>query len=394
MTIKKTRNKMKNKMRKNNTKKNKNIFKKEKNIRSSTPLKVRKISKVIADSFNLAKGVNSYSPTINKELVTLKSIPREEVADCNNENAFELKEPLQIRIPNKNSCFPYNSQEAKEFLLKNLSADKHIDIKKVVPPIQSQANCWFNAMFASFFISDKGRKFFHFLRQLMIEGKQKNGEIIPANLQDAFALLNFGIDACLTGNRFAYVLDTNSIIHKIYTSIPNSYKKDNPLIVDVDKAGNPLIYYLSIINYLNNNSIIILFIRNSGPANWNSKIDDIIKSMTHLPHIVVLEIYDEIAGEFTNKPLSFNIRDAAYQIDSTVIRDNSKQHFCCTITCEGKEMAYDGMSFHRMVPLQWKHKMNNRDFTWEFEGTKDYDGTPLQWNFTKDYQLLMYYRSK
>jgi hypothetical protein len=57
-------------------------------------------------------------------------------------------------------------------------------------------------------------------------------------------------------------------------------------------------------------------------------------------------------------------------------------------------MAYDGMSFHRIVPLQWKHKMNNPDFTWEFEGTKDYDGTPLQWNFTKDYQLLMYYRFK
>ena len=40
----------------------------------------------------------SYSPTINKELVTLKSISREKVIDCNNEKAFELIEPLQIGI--------------------------------------------------------------------------------------------------------------------------------------------------------------------------------------------------------------------------------------------------------------------------------------------------------
>jgi len=145
---------------------------------------------------------------------------------------------------------------------------------------------------------------------------------------------------------------------------------------------------------LNNNSIIVLFIRDCELKNWNSKIESAIKNMSHLPHIIVLEIYDEKAYGFNKKPLSFTVNDAKYQIDSAVIRDNSKQHFCSTITCDGKEMAYDGMSFHRMVPLQWKHRMNNPDFTWEFEGTKDYDGTPLQWNFTKDYQLLMYYRFK
>jgi hypothetical protein len=381
----------------NKTKKNKH-----KKIKSLTPLKVRKMSKEIANSFSydnlapykLAKGLKSYSPTINRELVTLKSISREELGDCNIENAFNLKEPLQIRIPKLKRCFVYNTPEAKKFLLHNLSADKHIDIKKVVPPIQAQANCWFNAMFVTFFVSDKGRKFFHFLRQLMIEGEQKNGSKIPPHLQDAFALLNFGIDACLTGNKFAYTLDTNSIIHKIYTSIPNSYKKDYPLIVDVNKAGNPLFYYFSIINYLNDNSIIVLFVSNVNHENWKKKIEDSVKVMSHLPHIVVLEVYDETAANFITKPYSFTVNEAKYEIDSAVIRDNSKQHFCSTITGEGKEMAYDGMSFHRMVPMEWKHKMNKKDFTWEFEGTKDFDGTPLQWNFTKDYQLLMYYRVK
>jgi hypothetical protein len=54
-------------------------------------------------------------------------------------------------------------------------------------------------------------------------------------------------------------------------------------------------------------------------------------------------------------------------------------------------MGYDGMSFHRIVPLKWKDKINS-DFTWKFEGSEDYDKTPLKWSFTHGYQLLMYYR--
>ena len=99
-----------------------------------------------------------------------------------------------------------------------------------------------------------------------------------------------------------------------------------------------------------------------------------------------------MAGEFNKKPVSFSVKDARYEIDSAVVRDVSKQHFCSMITCEDKEMGYDGASFHRLVSLQWKHRMNT-DINWEFEGTKDYDGTLLKWNFTKSYQLVMYYRT-
>jgi hypothetical protein len=115
--------------------------------------------------------------------------------------------------------------------------------------------------------------------------------------------------------------------------------------------------------------------------------------MSHLPHIIVLEIYDEMASEFNKKPVSFSVNNGKYKIDSAVIRDISKQHFCATITCEGKEIGYDGMSFHRLVPMQWKHKMNS-NVNWQFDGTIDYDGKPLEWNFMKSYQLLMYYRIK
>ena len=46
---------------------------------TSTPLNVRKVSNKIARK--LVSG--SYAPTINQELVTLKSRPRKELSDCN-----------------------------------------------------------------------------------------------------------------------------------------------------------------------------------------------------------------------------------------------------------------------------------------------------------------------
>jgi hypothetical protein len=357
-------------------------------VPTSTPLNVRKVSNKIARK--LVSG--SYAPTINQELVTLKSIPRKELLDCNIEAAFKLKEPLQIGVPgiSGKKCYNYYTQEAKAFLLRNLAADKHIEPKKIIPPIQAQSNCWFNTMFVTFFVSDKGRKFFHFLRQLMIEGKQQDGSTIPEKLRDAFALLNFGVDACLTGNEYAYKLNTNSIIHQIYKSMPESYIQKYPYIIDVDQAGNPLLYYISIINYLNNSSIQILFIRDAN-TNWKDKVVENVPKMGHLPHIIVLEVYDEVASEFNKKPISFSVNDGKYEIDSAVVRDVSKQHFCATLTCEGKEMGYDGMSFHRLVSLDWKQRLN-ANINWQFEGTKDYDGTPLEWNFMKSYQLLMYYR--
>jgi len=355
-------------------------------IPNSTPLKIRKISNKIERS--LKKG--SYSPTINQQLVSLKSVERNELENCNMEDAFQLKEPLQIRV--KNKCYLYYMPEAKQFLLHNLSANKHIDPKKIIPPIQSQSNCWFNAMFITFFVSDKGRKFFHFLRQLMIDGKQQDGSVIPERLRNAFALLNFGVDACLTGNEFAYKLNTNSIIHLIYKSIPDSYKNKLPYLVDIDEAGNPLLYYISIIQYLHNKSIQTLFIRDAN-SKWKDDITLAVQKMPGLPHIIVLEIYDEEASGFNKKPVSFMVRDGMYAIDSAVVRDTTKQHFCTMLTCEGKEMGYDGASFHRLSPLQWKQKLNNT-MEWEFDGTKDYDGTPLKWSFMKSYQLLLYYRVK
>jgi len=357
-------------------------------VPSETPLKVHKLSDRIAKKISSG----SYSPTINKQLVTLKSIPREEVVGCNLEKAYKDEEPLEIYIDyNRDGdgvCVPYTHEDAKEVLLKNLKANKHINPSKIITPLQVGSNCWFNTLFVTFFVSDKGRKFFHFLRELMINGTQKDKKDIPLELRNAFALLNFAVEQCLTGTELAYSLDTNVIVRSIYEHIPETYKKQYSGIIDVDNAGNPIYYYIGIINYLNNNSLQLLFTRNAN-SSWREVVGNTAKKMAHLPHIVVLEVMREDAASF-KKPVTFKINDAKYELDSASIIDTNGDHFCATITCEDKEMAYDGASFHRLVPLKWKNKINS-DFSWQFEGEM-YDGHPMKWNFTKCYQLLMYYR--
>jgi hypothetical protein len=388
------------KRHKNKTKKQNKVIKRFHNLRNTNPPYINEISQIIFNNglTPLADSV-SYSPTVNKELIKLQSIEREDIHDCNNEKAFELKEPLQIGLKGTiygKTCVPYYDDKAIKFLLKNLSANKHVVPGKIVPPVQSQSNCWFNTMFVTLFVSDKGRKFFHFFRQLMIEGIQSNGKPVSNELRNGFALLNYAIDACLTGNKYAYILDTNAIIRNIYDAIPDSYKQKFPYITGMDEAGNPMHYYASIIHYLNNKSIQLLFIKNA-TEKWKDMIIKDVEKQNHLPHFIILEVYDGnnktagSSGTVTNKPRSFFIKGVKYLLDSCIIRDTSQQHFCATLTCEKKEMAYDGMSYHRLVDLSWT-KYINSDFSWGFEGSNHSDGTPLKWNFTHGYQMLLYYR--
>ena len=358
-----------------------------------TPPKIVKISEEINEKTSLK---SSYSPSINKYLVSLKSVERKEVLNCNNERAFLLKAPLKIGVPDKSgkkTCYPYNDSVAKKFLLKNLKANKHVDPNRVVPPIQELANCWFNTMFVSLFISDKGRKFFHFLRQMMIEGKQmmiegkqKGGNPIPEILRDGFALFNYAIDACLTGNKYAYILNTNAIIQQIYDSIPDDYRTQYQYIRDVDEAGNPIRYYLSLINYLGNRNLRVLFVQDCGPS-WEFQTQE--KIVNELPDVISLEFFNDDVPT-TNKKTSFTLNGAKYVLDSCIIRDTERNHFSSLLTCEKKEMAYDGMSFHRLTYMDWKDKINT-DFKWQFKGSKD-EGRLLTWNFAKGYYMLFYYR--
>jgi len=318
----------------------------------------------------------SYAPTINRRLVSLKTMKRRSISDCNNKLAFTLKAPLQIKIGKK--CHNYTTNRAKTWLLRNLKA-KHVNPDKIVPPKQLQSNCWFNAMFVTFFISDKGRKFFHFFRQLMIEGKQSDGTTIPDSMKDAFAMLNFAIESALTGNEYARVLNTNKIIKQIYKTITKTQGSVTS-IYNVDEAGNPFTYYLTLMRYLHNNTLDI--VKLNPTSNWQAEIRE-------QPHIIIFEIYDD---QHIFNPLNFTINNANYVLDGSIVRDTKQQHFCSTLTVEHKEYGFDGLSFHRIQPFEWK-AMINVDAPWGFKGSTDYDRTPFQWNFQHAYQQLFYYRT-
>ena len=287
----KTRNKRKTKKTRNTFVIAKGIF-----LKSTTPKDVAEISQQInTELTNLDQSlILSYSPSINKKLVSLKSISRQQLTNCNTEKAFTSpnKEPLEISINNK--CYPYYSRIAKDFLLQNLSANKHVNPKSIIPPVQSLGNCWFNTMFVTLFVSDKGRKFFHFFRQLMIEGEQSNGKTIPKKLKNSFAILNYAVDACLSGNEFAYKMDTNIIIKDIYNNIPTNYKDNLPYITNIKDAGNPIRYYGSLIFYLHNKSIQLAFI-SSCRDKWKEQILNRIRQQKDKsnPHVIVLEFFDD-----------------------------------------------------------------------------------------------------
>jgi hypothetical protein len=221
---------------------------------------------------------------------------------------------------------------------------------------------------------------------MMIEGKQKGGHPIPEVLRDGFALFNYAIDACLTGNKYAYILNTNAIIQQIYDSVPEDYKEKYYYIRDVDEAGNPIRYYLSLIEYLGNRSLPVLFVKDCGP-NWQFQIQS--KIVGRLPDVIILEFFND-DDPTTNKETSFTLNGAKYSLDSCIIRDTEKNHFSSLLTCEKKEMAYDGMSFHRLTYMDWKDKINT-DFKWQFKGSED-EGRLLTWNFAKGYYMLIYYR--
>jgi hypothetical protein len=369
-----------------------------KKIRNKTPTSVLSISKDIAkgirrNRFFSSSDSSSYQPTINDQLASLhSSFERVPLTNCNNDKAFQLLEPLKIDTGH-GRCLNYTSKQAKDFLIKNLSANKHIDPSKIVPPIQIDSNCWFNAFFVIFFVSDKGRRFFQFFRQLMIEGKQISGQPIqPPKLRNAFSLLNFAIDSALTGSSFAYTLNTNSIIQQIYEAIPEK----SAYLVKVNEASNPLRYYDAIITYLNNQDLKLQLIT----AKDNDWPNTIVEHL--IPHIIIVEIYDGQnqdpgdSGKIHHKPKTitkkYGNQLVKYTLDSCVVRDIDQNHFCAMITCEKKEMAYDGMSFHRLTPMKWKHLVKT-DKQWQFEGSNDIDNKPLKWSFKHGYQMLLYYRT-
>ena len=350
-------------------------------IKNNTPLFDKKISKyikknLILDNNKLYNGdliskymdINSFKPSINKDLITIMSKP----------NIIELCNNSMLEFKLNNKCYNYKNINIQNFLLDNLNKNKLIDCNNIIPPKQFLSNCWFNTLFTTFFISDKGRKFFKFFRKLMITGKLSNGKNISPELRKAFFIFNIAIESSYNEglNKLAYLFNTNLIISKIYNSINKKYHYDR--IYNINKSGNPLEYYLTIIKYLNDKNLNIARFFDNYP---NKLLINNYLLYNKLPDMIILEMI----SSFHNIEKIINFDNIKYSLDSAIIRDNNKQHFCSLLTCNNIEFSYDGASFSRISKFNWKNLIN-KNLNWGFEGHN------LKWNFKKGYKLLFYYR--
>lgn len=363
----------------------------------STKFKKQKISQSIV----------SFSPEINQKLVQKqKETPvgfnnAKLVSACMNWKAPRVLDTPNVYIEGA-GCKSYYSNEGQNALMKALSySRKELSFNDVIAPKQFQSNCWFNTMFMVFFISNKGRKFFKFFRQLMITGKKTDGTIIkPPRLRLAFAHLNLAIEASLSNQTDVQGLDTNALISLIHKGIPPKFR--TKYVRGVGRANNPLAYYKGIMSYLNTDKISLfqLDIREDAPfqevVNKHYKYNFIRTKKT--PDMLVIELDDKTSKKSNmDKPEILNIINSngsviKYKLDSVIIRDTKKKHFCAVLEIGNTQCGFDGVSFRKLSKFSWKPLLNKNQ-TWTFDGSK-WDGTSddVLWNFNNGYQGLYYYR--
>ena len=361
-------------------------------IESNTPIEALKESKKIYQSLkhdidpleklstdtDTIASIRSFSPKINRELVSLKTRAATDVFKCGNDL-------LQTNIGSQ--CLDYTSKRVQTKLLNNLRSSKHLDCSRFIAPKQYNSNCWFNTFFVTFFFSDKGRKFFRFFRQLMITGKKVDGTTIPDRLARVFFVFNKVIEASYNqdGNS-NYKLISNYNTNYFIETIYNILLERNIVTYKKNQSGNPLEYYLAIIQYLNYNAVNIATVDIYGESDFKS-INRHVQGRA--PEIIIAEIIDADSKKIRNRPLEFTIsvgdEKHRYKLDAAIIRDTSQQHFCSVLTCNGDEYSFDGASFSRLSQYNWTTVLNK-------PVKLGFQGHTLKWSFMNGYQMLFYYR--
>ena len=374
--------------------------------------------------------IKSYSPSINKRLdvKSLKTLTKKKINICNN--------LLKINIGTKNNpnCQNYDNPKVKNLMLKNLKSSKHLNPDLFIAPKQLIANCWFNTMFVTFFFSDKGRKFFRFFRELMIKGMKENGKKIEdKKLRELLFVLNLFIEASYNQgenkrlkktkkiiknkikNKTIYKkinkinkqslyeqikvltnnLQTNYFIKIIYERI--NYLQYNSNIPDVNEAGNPIMYYKSLIKYLNYDILKIFELDIINNINIHNFVKEKFEYYYRIPDIIVINDMQSKSHYETEYTFKNNItnKNYTYKLDSIILTNkgffNKKEnkHFVSVCTINNREYKFDGDSYSRLSLFKWRKLLNvNKD--WSFIENSNYYSE--KYNFTKGYKIMFYYR--
>ena len=426
----------------------------------SSPSKKSTATRKVVRFDSQPKTIKSFTPSIEKVMQEFKPLSQlGEVSDytyysgrsvgelCENPNKTgKYKDYLYIRIPGSTECSLFTESIIQDFYLRNLKKSLIITKPtKIMAPMQYQSNCWFNCMFMTFFISDKGRKFFKYFRRLMIEGKRihqkgiTNKELqynLPIKLHGALFMLNMLVHKSLAG-MLDENDDTNSIIKQVHSSIPEYNRKVKQhessgtlKLANTGETSNALTFYKVLFNYLNDKFLKIQEFTDFGGITLDvlrsddEFINEISKQVSEnlddeyskysgiykktitrrtktlgnqelkFPDIIVVEVFDGESQSKQSTPNDFTLKtdvgtnmSANYKLDSAIVRDITKSHFACVLTINGTEYGFDGESLKRLNRFKWKNLLTT-DRNWTFKGSE------TKWNFRNGYQQLFYYRTK
>ncbi len=345
-----------------------------------------------------SKQPHSFSPNVNQIISSLKSIsPHKELGlnICDEEKLY-IKKGV-----GKGQCYGLKSKIAQTYMTDNLLSKKPVDCNAIIAPKQLQSNCWFNAFFMVYFISDKGRKFFRYLRLSMITGKLPNGKSVSSKLRMPLLIMNKYIEASLLGAppdadprvSLATLMDTNQVIRKIARNLGKT-KRTDLNIVKTKEASNPFNFYNGLITCLKSNPLTFtkIVVRSSNSKKkLASDIQNLLNNERNVLDFFILERWSKdfpIRSWSIPKKFRINYKGEVhtYILDSAVLRDTQEEHFSAYITCNGKPFGFDGESFARMTPFDWKKKMN-KDTKWRFANQHE-----TYFNFQRGYYMLFYYR--
>ena len=168
--------------------------------------------------------------------------------------------------------------------------------------------------------------------------------------------------------------------------------------LDHVKRGTPLNYYNAIINRLHSKPSLVQ-VRDVAPgASFADRVGASVGFLSTMPDVISVS-----AGDSPRADVDFPVRFVAaegteYAADSAVVRDVTKSHFCALLTCDGKQVAFDGGSGPNLLhPFEWKNKLSG-DHSWTLPGSnwKYYGATPgdVMWNLGTCYRIVLYYRVK
>ncbi len=364
-------------------------------LKDTTPKELKDLRKTVTKigKKKNPKKPQSFSPNVNKVIDSLKSIsPHIEIGlrEC-------PEDKIYVRTASgKEKCVGLKSKIAQTYMIDNLLSKKPIDCDKIIAPKQKLSNCWFNSFFMVYFISDKGRKFFRYLRLAMITGKLPNGTTVAPKLRMPLLILNKYIESALIGRKashsLATLMDTNVVIRRVARALgkTNLRKYD---IAKTKQAGNPLAFYEGLIKYLKSNELVTvnMTVRNMPNKKVsNAAIVKILESRPLVEYFILERFSEDYNKNSWTIPKKYKVtkngETYTYVLDSAVLRDTKKQHFSAYITCNGKSFAFDGESFARMTPFEWKKKMN-KNIKWRF--AEQYE---TYFNFQQAYFMLFYYR--